>query len=63
MAEVRTYRIVTIAGDGIGPEIMELALEVLAETERRVGSTGFRGSDHPGHRASPRAAPPRPPGP
>ncbi len=31
MAELRNYGVVTIAGDGIGPEIMESALEVLAE--------------------------------
>jgi 3-isopropylmalate dehydrogenase len=31
-----THRIVTIAGDGIGPEILGSALEVLAEVERRL---------------------------
>ncbi len=35
-----SHRIVTISGDGIGPEIMESARSVLAETERRLG--GFQ---------------------
>ena len=52
MAELRTYRIVTIAGDGIGPEIMESALEVLAETERRIDGFHLVMEEHMGGVAS-----------
>jgi 3-isopropylmalate dehydrogenase len=36
---VRRYRVATIPGDGIGPEVTAAALEVLARAERRFGFT------------------------
>ena len=32
---MKTYRVVAIPGDGIGPEILDAALEVLAAVEQR----------------------------
>ena len=45
---MHTYRIVTIPGDGIGPEIMASALEVLADVERRLGTFHLELEEHLG---------------
>jgi len=36
---VRLYRIATIPGDGIGPEVVDAALDVLSRVQRRFGFT------------------------
>ena len=45
---MRSHRIVTISGDGIGPEIMKATLEVLGETERRLGDFHLEMDEHLG---------------
>ena len=45
---MRSHRIVTIPGDGIGPEILASALEVLAETERCLGDFHLQMEEHLG---------------
>ncbi len=45
---MRSYHIVTISGDGIGPEILASALEVLAEVERRLGTFHLELEEHLG---------------
>ena len=49
---MRVHRVVTIPGDGIGPEILQSALEVLADTERRLGTFRLELEEHLGGVAS-----------
>ncbi|MGB9603152.1 MAG: isocitrate/isopropylmalate family dehydrogenase [Limisphaerales bacterium] len=49
---MKTFRIAVIPGDGIGPEVTEVALEVLDEATQKIGQCRLEmvhfpwGSDH-----------------
>ena len=44
---MKTYRIAVVAGDGIGPEVVRCALDVLAEAQRVVSGFGLEFVDAP----------------
>ena len=45
---MRTHRIATIAGDGIGPEILDSALQVLAKVQEKCGDFTLQYEEHEG---------------
>lgn len=47
MASSNAFQIAVLPGDGIGPEVMEPCLEVIAAAERKVGGFSCTGTSHP----------------